>query len=160
MLISRPLACGRNEWQYEVSILWRMIARESDMPLDGLPQFPQVATTPTLKLPFWQIQSTDAPERKAFKFAYGLICHKKNWCYGTAARTDRGRAAGVDYVYATRFCAYGALLRAEQELDLPRGTALRAIKTHGLTYSGLLNVNDWLGWRAVRWLMKRAILRG
>ena len=124
------------------------------MPFDMLPQ-----TTDAPALPFWHIMPTDSPEKRALKFAYAKIAHKRNWCRSETACDERGRHVGANNPSAIRFCAYGAMVRAQYDLELPAGTAFQAVKSGGLTMGRVTFFNDWLGRRAVMWILKNAILR-
>ena len=119
------------------------------MPLDML----RYAETAPVPVPFWHIVPTDSPETQVRKFAYGVILDKSRWCRNVVARDSNRAEVDPTSAMAVRYCAYGAMLRGEQVLGLPKGTAAKAKKA--VDY-----VNDVFGHRMTMRYLERKIRLG
>ncbi len=89
--------------------------------------------------------------------AHEIIKNPAHWCQGAAARpAGNGRSVGFDSDLAARFCADGAILRAEFELGRKPGVTIPLHSRVGLF---LRWVNDGLGHRATVLIMRFMISR-
>lgn len=64
----------------------------------------------------------------ALERAIELIRH--GWTQGSNARTAKGKTVGIDDSNAVQFCAWGALWRAEREMNVLQGSLIDHVRRH------------------------------
>ena len=98
-------------------------------------------------------------DRVIIRRAHALIADERHWSWGALARDETGQRIDPTDVKARRWCAYGALIVAANELvgDLNLAHHLAASATRQLPCCSLIKINDTQGHAAALALFEKAI---